>query len=90
MSTNTDNSDEPERGPNGYYYVDMDRSELGTWDSGEHRMTLIREDGERLTVNLEHNDLRAIRDAADHHLEHAEEEGLVESDNSSDTGGGAD
>jgi hypothetical protein len=34
-----------DRGPNGFAYLDADRSQIGQWENGEFRMCIAREDG---------------------------------------------
>jgi len=46
------NSDEIERGPNGFPYVDTDLSSVAQWENGEYNIKLTREDGESIAVNM--------------------------------------
>jgi hypothetical protein len=61
--------DEPDRGPNGFPYIDADRTDFGKWESGEYRLRVGREDGEVLNTNLRPKEYRAFVHALLHTLE---------------------
>lgn len=52
-----------EKGPNGFPYIDSEKTEIGMWESGDFRMRVKREDGEVLNVNLRPNQFRAFMEA---------------------------
>ena len=58
MSAETDGV---EKGPNGFPYVDDDASGVSRWETGEYHVKLVREDGERVDVNLRPEQLAALK-----------------------------
>lgn len=60
-----------ERGPNGFPYISKNTS-FGTWENGEFRITLQRQDGEALPVNLTREQMEGFRNALNDHLERSE------------------
>lgn len=55
--------DEVERGPNGYPYAAIERCSVSQWMTGEYHVKLVREDGERVDVNLREEQMSALKDA---------------------------
>lgn len=49
-----------ERGPNGFPYLDMGRTQLSQWESGDFKLTVSREDGELLNINLRPEEFDAL------------------------------
>lgn len=59
-------SDGVDRGPNGFPYLDGERSKLSQWENGEYHLKVAREDGELVSVNLTQGQFDAMREAFDH------------------------
>jgi len=51
------------RGPNGFAYLDADRSQIGQWETGEFRMRIAREDGDLMNLNLRPEQFEAFVEA---------------------------
>jgi len=49
-----------ERGPNGFPYLDAERTDIGQWENGEYRMRVAREDGELMNINLRPEQFEAL------------------------------
>ena len=60
-----------QRGPNGFAYVDLDRSKIGAWESGEFNVKICRCDERMLRVNFRPEELEALREAITHTLDEA-------------------
>lgn len=67
-----------DRGPNGFPYLDTERTRVGAWENGEFNLQLRREDGESLTVNLTPDQLVALEDGLYHTREEAIEDQEVD------------
>lgn len=52
-----------DRGPNGFAYLDADRSQIGQWETGEFRMRIAREDGDLMNLNLRPEQFEAFVEA---------------------------
>lgn len=65
----TDDDSTADRGPNGFPYVDPDRTEIGKWESGDYRMRITRDDGELMNLNFKPSQFRALVHGILHTLE---------------------
>ena len=63
MSENSHSSAGSGRGPNGFPYLDSDRTQIGQWENGEFRMRVAREDGELMNLNLRPEQFDALVEA---------------------------
>lgn len=61
MTENDTNTDEIERGPNGFAYVDTSMSSVGQWENGEFNIKLAREDGELVAANMTPEQFEGLR-----------------------------
>lgn len=50
-------------GPNGIPYADIDRTEVGLWESGDYRVRLARDSGRSLNANFTEAQLKALQSA---------------------------
>ena len=57
---------EVERGPNGFPYLDPERTQVGRWENGEFHLKVAREDGEMVCVNLTEDQFAALEQSVDH------------------------
>jgi len=50
-----------EKGPNGFPYADNDRTRVSRWENGDYHIKLVRNDGERVDVNLRPAQMTALK-----------------------------
>lgn len=79
-------SEQVERGPNGFPYIDKERSSIAAWENGEYHLKIARSDGELVSVNLREEDIEALEKGLSHTREEAQEDSRIDSV-CEDTGG---